>query len=105
MDYIILSFILIVALTIFTIYKAKKNDVNIVKNINGIIFYSLLTSGSIILALALIYYAMTGNMILGLTDDIIRPVIFSSGMTILFIQVFDLKAKFDPEETKNNEDE
>ena len=84
MDYDLLSLIGF-AFIIFTatIVKVKRNDVDVMENMNGIIVHTFSTTLGTSLAISLIFYAIFDEMLFGLSMTHINFGVIISGVFLL----------------------
>lgn len=97
MDYVISILILSTIVFSITIFKAKRYDINIFQNIIEFIIYSFIMASGITFSISLITYALTGTIILGLTNDILRVAVLFCGVISFVYELKKIIEKFDDE--------
>ena len=89
---------------IIVLFKAKRNNVDIIENINDILIYSFSITLGIVLALSLMIYAMFDMIIFDLSETYLHFGIFISGAFLLTKELKSLHDKFKRKELEKSDD-
>ena len=91
---------------VFTIvlFKAKRNNVDVIENINDILIYSFSITLGMVLASSLMIYAMFDKIIFDLSETYLHYGIFISGASLLTKELISLYRKFEKKELEKSDD-